>query len=56
MKPHFQKFKKYKGNTAWREIIKDPDWKKTSYTRTTLSDLDFKRLDDMEFTYTRRKK
>ena len=25
MKPHFQKFKKYKGSTAWREKIKDPD-------------------------------
>ena len=31
MKPHFQRFKKYKGNTKWREIIKDTDWKKNFY-------------------------
>ena len=40
-------------NTKWREIIKDQIGRKTS-TRTTLSD-HYKRLDDMEFTYTRRR-
>ena len=43
MKPHFQRFKKYKGNTKWREVIKDPDWKKTS-TRTTLSISTYKKI------------
>tara|TARA_R100001224_G_scaffold82624_1_gene52145 strand:- start:983 stop:1297 length:315 start_codon:yes stop_codon:yes gene_type:complete len=56
MKPHFQKFKKYKGNTKWREIIKDPDWKKNFYKNNIVRSRLIKRLDDMEFTYTRRKK
>ena len=56
MKPHFQRFKKYKGNTKWREIIKDPDWKKNFYKNNIVRSRLIKRLDDMEFTYTRRKK
>ena len=56
MKPHFQRFKKYKGNTKWREIIKDPDWKKNFYNNNIVRSRLIKRLDDMEFTYTRRKK
>tara|TARA_Y100000310_G_C20485380_1_gene716627 strand:- start:347 stop:661 length:315 start_codon:yes stop_codon:yes gene_type:complete len=56
MKPHFQRFKKYKGNTKWREVIKDPDWKKNFYKNNIVRSRLIKRLDDMEFTYTRRKK
>ena len=56
MKPHFQRFKKYKGNTKWREKIKDPDWKKNFYKNNIVRSRLIKRLDDMEFTYTRRKK
>ena len=56
MKPHYQRFKKYKGNTKWREIIKDPDWKKNFYKNNIVRSRLIKRLDDMEFTYTRRKK
>ena len=56
MKPHFQRFKKYKGNTKWRELIKDPDWKKNFYKNNIVRSRLIKRLDDMEFTYTRRKK
>ena len=56
MKPHFQRFKKYKGNTKWREIIKDPDWKKNFYKNNIVRSRLINRLDDMEFTYTRRKK
>ena len=56
MKPHFQRFKKYKGNTKWREIIKDPDWKKNFYKNNIVRSRLIKILDDMEFTYTRRKK
>ena len=56
MKPHFQRFKKYKGNTKQREIIKDPDWKKNFYKNNIVRSRLIKRLDDMEFTYTRRKK
>ena len=56
MKPHFQRFKKYKGNTKWREIIKDPDWKKNFYKNNIVRSRLIKRLDNMEFTYTRRKK
>ena len=56
MKPHFQRFKKYKGNTKWREIIKDPDWKKNFYKNNIVRSRLIKRLDDMEFTYTRSKK
>ena len=56
MKPHFQRFKKYKGNTKWREIIKDPDWKKNFYKNNIVRSRLIKRLDDIEFTYTRRKK
>ena len=56
MKPHFQRFKKYKGNTKWREIIKDPDWKKNFYKNNIVRSRLIKTLDDMEFTYTRRKK
>ena len=56
MKPHFQKFKKYKGSTAWREKIKDPDWKKNFYKNNIVRSRLIKRLDEIEFTYTRRKK
>ena len=56
MKPHFQRFKKYKGKTTWRELIKDPDWKKNFYKNNIVRSRLIKRLDDMEFTYTRRKK
>ena len=56
MKPHFQRFKKYKGNTKWREIIKDPDWKKNFYKNNIVRSRLIKRLDEIEFTYTRRKK
>ena len=56
MKPHFQRFKKYKGNTKWREVIKDPDWKKNFYKNNIVRSRLIKRLDDMEFIYTRRKK
>ena len=56
MKPHFQRLKKYKGKTTWRELIKDPDWKKNFYKNNIVRSRLIKRLDDMEFTYTRRKK
>ena len=56
MKPHFQKLKKYKGKTTWREKIKDPDWKKSFYKNNIVRSRLIKRLDDIEFTYTRRQK
>ena len=56
MKPHFHNLKKYKGSTAWREKIKDPDWKKNFYKNNIVRSRLIKRLDEIEFTYTRRKK
>ena len=56
MKPHFQKLKRYKGKTTWREKIKDPDWKKSFYKNNIVRSRLIKRLDDIEFTYTRRQK
>ena len=37
MKPHFQKLKKYKGKSNWRDLIIDPDWKKTFYKNNIVS-------------------
>ena len=56
MKPHFQRMKKYKGVNTWREKIKDPDWKKNFYKNNIVRSRLIKRLDDIEFIYTRRKK
>ena len=56
MKPHFHNLKKYKGSTAWREKIKDPDWKKNFYKNNIVRSRLIKRLDEIVFTYTRRKK
>ena len=56
MKPHFQRMKKYKGVSTWRKLITDKDWKKTFYKNNIVRCRLIKRLDDIEFIYTRRKK
>ena len=56
MKPHFQRMKKYKGVSTWRKLITDKDWKKTFYKNNIVRSRLIKRLDDIEFIYTRRKK
>jgi hypothetical protein len=56
MKPHFQRLKKYKGSTAWREKIKDPDWKKNFYKNNIVRSQLIKRLDKISFEYINRKK
>jgi len=56
MKPHFQRMKKYKGVSTWRKLITDKDWKKTFYKNNIVRSRLIKRLDDIEFIYTRRQK
>jgi len=51
MKPHFQKLKKYKGKTTWRDLIKDPDWKKNFYKNNIVRSQLIKRLDAIDFEY-----
>ena len=51
MKPHFQKLKKHKGKTAWRELIKDPDWQKNFYKNNIVRSQLIKRLDKIDFEY-----
>jgi hypothetical protein len=54
MKPHFQKQKKYKGNTKWREVIADPDWQHKFYTNNISRTQLIKRLKKVKFTYTKK--
>jgi len=59
MKPHFQKMKKYKvgpSRSAWRNLIKDPDWIKTFYKNNLVRSRLKQRLSEIEFTYIDRKK
>ena len=51
MKPHFQKQKKYKGNTKWREVITDPDWQHKFYTNNISRTQLIKRLKKVKFEY-----
>lgn len=51
MKPHFQKLKKYKGKSEWRDLIIDPDWKKTFYKNNIVRSQLIKRLDKIDFEY-----
>ena len=51
MKPHFQKLKKYKGKSTWRDLIIDPDWKKTFYKNNIVRSQLIKRLDKIDFEY-----
>jgi hypothetical protein len=51
MKPHFQKLKKYKGKSEWRDLIKDPDWQKTFYKNNIVRSQLIKRLDKIDFEY-----
>ncbi len=55
MLPHFEKQKGYTYKKAELKI-KDPDWKKNFYKNNIVRSRLIKRLDDIEFTYTRRKK
>ena len=51
MKPHFQKLKKYKGKSTWRDLIKDPDWQKNFYKNNIVRSQLIKRLDAIDFEY-----
>jgi len=51
MKPHFQKLKRYKGKSTWRNLIIDPDWKKTFYKNNIVRSQLIKRLDKIDFEY-----
>jgi hypothetical protein len=54
MKPHFQKMKKYKvgpSRSAWRKLIKDPDWKKNFYKNHLKKSQLIKRFNKIKFTY-----
>ncbi len=51
MKPHFQKLKRYKGKSTWRDLIIDPDWKKTFYKNNIVRSQLIKRLDKIDFEY-----
>ena len=54
MKPHFQKMKKYKvgpSRSAWRKLIKNPDWIKTFYKNNLVRSRLKQRLSKIEFTY-----
>ena len=56
MKLHFQKQKKYKGNTAWRNLLQDPDWCKNFYKNYIVRSQLIKRLDEIDFEYIKRQK
>ena len=56
MKLHFQKQKKYKGNTAWRNLLQDPDWCKNFYKNNIVRSQLIKRLDEIDFEYIKRQK
>ena len=54
MYPHFQKMKKYKvgpGRSAWRKVIKNPDWIKNFYKNNLVRSRLKQRLSEIEFTY-----
>ena len=51
MKPHFQKMKKYKGRSSWRDLIIDEDWKKNFYKNNIVRSRLIKRLSEIKFTY-----
>jgi hypothetical protein len=51
MKSHFQKMQKFKNNTKWRYLIKDPQWKKNFYKNNIVRSQLIKRLKEIEFTY-----
>jgi len=54
MRPHFQRMKKYKvgpGRSAWRKVIKNPDWIKNFYKNNLVRSRLKQRLSDIEFTY-----
>ena len=51
MRPHFQRMKKYKGQTAWRNLINDPDWIKTFYKNNLVRSRLKERLSEIKFTY-----
>jgi hypothetical protein len=63
IKPHFERQKKYKMKKTfkdevllWEQKIQDPDWIKNFYKNNIVRSRMIKRLDDIEFIYTRRKK
>jgi len=51
MQPHFQRMKKYKGRSAWRVLIKSPDWSKTFYKNNLVRSRLKERLSEIKFTY-----
>ena len=51
MRPHFQRMKKYKGRSAWRVLIKSPDWSKTFYKNNLVRSRLKERLSEIKFTY-----
>jgi len=51
MRPHFQRMKKYKGRSAWRALIKNPDWSKTFYKNNLVRSRLKERLSEIKFTY-----
>ena len=54
MAPHFLKMKKYKtgiNRSAWRKLIKTPDWKKNYYKNYLKKAQLIKRFKQINFTY-----
>ena len=51
MGPHFQRMKKYKGQTTWRKLINNPDWIKTFYKNNLVRSRLKERLSAIKFTY-----
>jgi|TARA_Y100000294_G_C8441416_1_gene290907 nicotinic acid mononucleotide adenylyltransferase len=51
MRPHFQRMKKYKNKTAWRNVIRDPDWIKTFYKNNLVRSRLKERISEIKFTY-----
>ena len=51
MKKHFQNKSKFKNKSAWRDLIKDPDWKKNFYKNNIVRSRLTKRLKEIDFTF-----
>jgi len=51
MRPHFQRMKKYKGRSTWRNLIKNTDWSKTFYKNNLVRSRLKERLSEIKFTY-----
>ena len=51
MRPHFQRMKKYKGRSAWRNLINNPDWAKTFYKNNLVRSRLKERLSEIKFIY-----